>query len=63
MDTVEIDIRVGQLWRRRLDGRRFIPARRVVDGWLDLAGIKRTERDLREKYVLMPLDSGHICGA
>jgi hypothetical protein len=58
MDTAEIDIKVGQLWRRRLDGRRFIPARRVADGWLDLAGIKRTDSDLRHKYVLVPLDYG-----
>ena len=57
METVEIEIRVGQLWRRRLDGRRFIPAHRVADGWLDLAGIKRTESDLHQKYVLMPLDT------
>jgi hypothetical protein len=56
MGTVEIDVKVGQLWRRRLDGRRFIPARRVADGWVDLAGIKRTERELHEKYVIVPLD-------
>ncbi len=56
MDTAEIDIKVGQLWRRRLDGRRFIPARRVADGWLDLVGIKRTECELRQNYTLVPLD-------
>ncbi len=56
MDTDEIDIKVGQLWRRRLDGRRFIPARRIADGWLDLTGIKRTKAELHQKYVLVPLD-------
>jgi hypothetical protein len=56
VDTAEIVIKVGQLWRRRLDGRRFIPARRVTDGWLDLVGIKRTECELRQNYTLVPLD-------
>ncbi len=58
MGTNEVGIKVGQLWRRRLDGRRFIPARRVANGWLDLAGIKRSERELRENYVHMPIDDG-----
>jgi hypothetical protein len=62
METAEIDIKVGQLWRRRLDGRRFIPAHRVADGWLDRAGIKRTESDLHQKYVLVPLDAGEVVG-
>ena len=48
-------VKVGQLWRRRLDGRRFIPARRVREGWVDLAGIKRTTAELHQPCVLVPL--------
>jgi hypothetical protein len=62
METAEIDIRVGQLWRRRLDGRRSIPVHRVADGWLDRAGIKPTESDLRQKHVLVTLDAGEVVG-
>ena len=57
MGEDEPAIRVGQLWRRRYDGRAFIPAHRTADGhvWLDRHGIKRTATDLRAKYVLVPL--------
>jgi hypothetical protein len=48
-----VEVRVGQLWRRRRDGRPFIPARRVDGGWLDRAGIKRTSDELRDRYVLV----------
>jgi hypothetical protein len=51
-----VEVRVGQLWRRRLDGRRFIPATRVADGWLDRSGVKRTAAELHEKYVLVRVD-------
>jgi hypothetical protein len=52
-------IKVGQLWRRRRDGvKAFIPAHRVADGWRDKAGRKRTEAELRAKYVLVPVDDG-----
>jgi hypothetical protein len=51
-------IKVGQLWRRRRDGRAFIPAHRVADGWRDKAGRKRTEAELRAKYVLVHIDDG-----
>jgi hypothetical protein len=50
-------IRIGQLWRRRHDGRAFIPVFGSDDGgtWLDRRGIKRTAADLRTKYVLVPI--------
>ena len=44
-------INVGQLWRRRGDGKAFIPAVKVADGWLNKAGNKRTAKQLHEKYV------------
>ena len=44
-------IKVGQLWRRRADGKAFIPAVKVADGWLNKAGNKRTAKQLHEKYV------------
>ena len=44
-------IKVGQLWRRRADGKAFIPAVKVADGWLNKAGNKRTVKQLHEKYV------------
>ena len=50
MVTVE-RIRVGQLWRRRADGKAFIPAVKVADGWLNKAGNKRTAKQLHDKYV------------
>ncbi len=49
-------IKVGQLWRRRRDGKAFIPAVKVADGWLNKAGNKRTAKQLHEKYVWIELD-------
>ena len=49
-------IKVGQLWRRRRDGKAFIPAVKVADGWLNKAGNKRTAKELNEKYVWVELD-------
>jgi len=48
-----VDVRVGQLWRRRRDGRAFIPAHRAADGWLDKSGLRRTAAELRHEYVLV----------
>jgi hypothetical protein len=48
-------IKVGQLWRRRRDGKAFIPAVKVADGWLNKAGNKRTAKQLHEKYVRVDL--------
>jgi hypothetical protein len=53
MAVDELEIRVGQLWRRRRDGRPFIPARKVTDGWLDRLGRKRTPVVLRTQYLLV----------
>jgi hypothetical protein len=51
-------IKVGQLWRRRHDGKAFIPAVRSPkgDGWLDRKGHKRTEEELYKRYVLVAID-------
>ena len=49
-------IKVGQLWRRRRDGKAFIPAVRVGDAWLNKAGNKRTAQQLHQKYVRVDLD-------
>ena len=55
--VVTVDkIKVGQLWRRRADGKAFIPAVKVADGWLNKAGNKRTAKQLQEKYVRIDLD-------
>lgn len=51
-----IRVRVGQLWRRRRDGKAFIPAHHVGAGWLNKAGNRRTAGELRDSYVLVPLD-------
>jgi hypothetical protein len=48
-----IDVRIGQLWRRRRDGRAFIPAHQVADGWLDKSGVKRTAAQLHDTYLLV----------
>ena len=50
-------IKVGQLWRRRKDGKAFIPAVKVHGEWLNKAGNKRTPSELHEKYVLIDLDA------
>ena len=49
-------IKVGQLWRRRADGKAFIPAVKVADGWLNKAGNKRTAKQLQEKYVRIDIN-------
>ena len=52
----QVRVRVGQLWRRRRDGKAFIPAHHVGDNWFNKAGIKRTAGELRDKYVLISTD-------
>ena len=49
-------IKVGQLWRRRKDGKAFKPAVKVDGGWLDKSGTKRTVSQLHEKYVRIDFD-------
>jgi hypothetical protein len=54
-----VDVRVGQLWRRRRDGKAFIPAHRAADGWVDRSGIRRTAVELRDGYVLVQPTERH----
>jgi hypothetical protein len=54
--TRSLEVRVGRLWRRRRDGKAFIPAKRVAGGWLDRSGVKRTADELRDKYVHVVID-------
>jgi hypothetical protein len=54
--TDHVRVRVGQLWRRRRDGKPFIPAHHVDNTWFNKAGVKRTAGELRDKYVLISTD-------
>ena len=56
----EDKIKVGQLWRRRKDGKAFIPAVKVADGWLNKAGNKRSVKQLHEKYVRIDVNEGAL---
>jgi hypothetical protein len=52
--TDQVRVRVGQLWRRRQDGKPFIPAHRVDGSWMDKAG-RRRSGELCANYVLIPI--------
>jgi hypothetical protein len=54
--TDQVRVRVGQLWRRRRDGKAFIPAHHVGNSWFNKAGVRRTVAELRDSYVLVPVD-------
>ena len=54
--TDHVRVRVGQLWRRRRDGKAFIPAHHVGKTWFNKAGIKRTAGELRDSYVLVRVE-------
>jgi hypothetical protein len=52
-------VRVGQLWRRRHDGRAFIPAFKVGEHvWGDRFGHRRSDAQLQTQYVQIPIDDG-----